>query len=525
MGGQSWAEMAGGAWQVSMLAQLPPGPPAFSTDPMFVSIARAKTTTRRKQTSFERQGKPWFFLGTNMWGAAILASTAAGRARLGRELDRMANAGLRGVRVMALSEGAKVERWRVSPTSQDGEVPGVFNAEVEAGLDHLLVELGKRGMVALLVLGNFCARHALATPRLIAHDTPHAAASRRPRTHRSRAADRPPEGCSACSPVLRRPRHAPTDRCGAGTWSGGMAQYVSWANPHERHPPELLSPRTKDKDWDAYAGYAARFYDDPKAYGLWYLAVARLVGRRNSISGTLYRDDPAIMGWQLANEPRPMTHRQGYERWVRQSAALIKSIDPAHLVTIGSEGETPYKDYVHADFVKDHKTPGIDFATVHIWPANWGWYSPDGVSGDLRNAQVRSIDYLNRHVKFARDDLRVPLLLEEFGFPRDGGSCEAGSGTSRRNSYYATLLDATVASAAGGGPLAGALFWGWGGEGRPRERRKDCGAGGEPAVWKPGDDLLSDPPHESQGWYSVFDSDSDTLKLLRRTAARTAAVA
>ena len=218
--------------------------------------------------------------------------------------------------------------------------------------------------------------------------------------------------------------------------------------------------------WDAYAGYASRFYDDLKASGLWYLAVARLVGKRNSISGTLYRDDPAIMGWQLANEPRAMTHRRGYEQWVRQAAALIKSIDPAHLVTIGSEGETPYKDYVHADFVKDHKTPGIDFATVHIWPSrNWGWFSVDGSKGDLRNAQVRSIDYLNRHVKYARDDLRMPLLLEEFGFPRDGGSCEASSGTSRRNSYYATLLDAAVASAASGGLLAGALFWGWGGEG------------------------------------------------------------
>ena len=155
-GGLSWAETAGAAWQTSMLAQLPPGPPAYSADPMFVSVARQRATGR-KQTSFERQGKPWFFHGANMWGAAILASTAAGRKRLGRELDRMHNAGLRGLRVMALSEGPRVERWRVSPTAQDGAAPGVFNADVEAGLDHLLVELGKRGMVALLVLGNFCA--------------------------------------------------------------------------------------------------------------------------------------------------------------------------------------------------------------------------------------------------------------------------------------------------------------------------------------------------------------------------------
>ena len=33
-------------------------------------------------------------------------------------------------------------------------------------------------------------------------------------------------------------------------------------------------------------------------------------------------------------------------------------------------------------------------------------------------------------------------------------------------------------------------------------------------MWKPGDDLLSDPPHESQGWYSVFDVDAEGYMAL-----------
>lgn len=35
--------------------------------------------------------------------------------------------------------------------------------------------------------------------------------------------------------------------------------------------------------------------------------------------------------------------------------------------------------------------------------------------------------------------------------------------------------------------------------------------------------LLSDPPHEAQGWYSVYDTDVSTLATIRRAAARVAA--
>lgn len=31
--------------------------------------------------------------------------------------------------------------------------------------------------------------------------------------------------------------------------------------------------------------------------------VKKIVNRRNSITGVLYRDDPTIMAWDLANEP------------------------------------------------------------------------------------------------------------------------------------------------------------------------------------------------------------------------------
>jgi len=135
--------------------------------------------------------------------------------------------------------------------------------------------------------------------------------------------------------------------------------------------------------------------------------------------------------------------------------------------------------------------------------------------------------------------LGKPLILEEFGLARDGegflpaaaaGSAAATDG--HRREFYAALLALVLAShragdgggdggdagggsdGGGGAPAAeisGVSFWAWAGEGRPRT------PGG---FWQLGDALLGDPPHERQGWYSVYDEDREMSQLITRTAAR-----
>jgi hypothetical protein len=57
------------------------------------------------------------------------------------------------------------------------------------------------------------------------------------------------------------------------------------------------------------------FFSDPYARQMYKNHIKAFVNRRNTFSGLLYRDDPAIFGWNLMNEPRwgctsciPFTH-------------------------------------------------------------------------------------------------------------------------------------------------------------------------------------------------------------------------
>jgi mannan endo-1,4-beta-mannosidase len=95
-------------------------------------------------------------------------------------------------------------------------------------------------------------------------------------------------------------------------------------------------------------------------------------------------------------------------------------------------------------------------------------------------------------------------VIEEFGFPRQGNGCDLNLPTTSRDSLYLTVFSRILKSAKDQGPLAGCNFWGWAGSGRPASE-----------VWQKGNDFLCDPPHEPQGWYSVFDSDTTTIQIIK----------
>jgi mannan endo-1,4-beta-mannosidase len=292
-------------------------------------------------------------------------------------------------------------------------------------------------------------------------------------------------------------------------WSGGFG---TWLYRVTGSYTDMNDPQ---HPWPAYPDATSAFYANEEAVALYHAHVRAIVSRTNSVTGARYADDPAIMSWQLANEPRPGgtdamvdRNRAPYFAWIDATTELIRSLDGNHLVSLGHEGTQGA--HGSEDIVR-RAHANVDYLTAHIWPLNWGWVDGNNLAGTWDSGRARVREYLVTHERLARE-LGKPLTFEEFGFPRDGESYAPDATTEFRNRYYRTIYDAVEASWAGGGPIMGSNFWAWNGEARavhPDSRFAD----GDRAY-------MGDPPHEPQGWYGLFDGDASTLELVREHAGK-----
>ena len=295
-------------------------------------------------------------------------------------------------------------------------------------------------------------------------------------------------------------------------WSGGMMTYLDYATG------SIIDMGDPAHPWPAFADRNSDFYRNEKAVAMYHDHVRYLVSRTNSVTGKPYRDDPAIMAWQLCNEPRPggsdaviAKSLPDYYAWIASTAKLIRSIDSNHLVSLVHEGTIAANG--REDVFVDAHTE-IDYVTAHIWPLNWGWVNGKDLAGTWEAGSKKIQDYLDTHVRLA-NGMGKPLVIEEFGFPRDGEGYDPSATTEYRERYYRMIYDAAEASLASGGPVVGTNFWAWNGEAR---------AAHPDYRFKEGDlQYMGDPPHEPQGWYGNFDSDKTMLELVRSHAARVTA--
>ena len=287
----------------------------------------------------------------------------------------------------------------------------------------------------------------------------------------------------------------------AWDWSGGFGFYLKECGYGD-------SPNTnEDGGYNRYVDYCANFAREQKALDMYYSYIKQIVSRKNSVTGRYYKDEPSIMAWQLCNEPRAFAkeNKEAFAKWIAEAAALIKSIDSNHLVSTGSEGyigcevDAELCERIHAD-------KNIDYLTIHIWPVNWGWAPRSNPDSGIDNACKESGKYIDEHIAMAKR-VEKPLVIEEFGYSRQGNVSGTGIPTDSRDIFYSFIFEQVKKSADENGPIAGCNFWGWGGSGRPRD-----------LVWQPGDDYLCDPPHEPQGWYSVFDCDTTTIDIIKKYA-------
>lgn len=282
-------------------------------------------------------------------------------------------------------------------------------------------------------------------------------------------------------------------------WSGGFLQYLNWNN-------QLSDSTMQSKlGWDALRDNTSKFYSCMPCRQDYEKQLRFILNHHNKYTGRSYISEPAIMAWELANEPRPMRARANaaYSEWTLHTARLIRSLDKNHLITLGTEGEQGTESM---ELFKAVHTPReVDYLTLHIWPKNWSWFADTSITASLEGVITKSRDYIRRHEQVA-DELKKPLVIEEFGLPRDRHSFAPGSATTARDSYFASVFSEWLRSKRDTGSIGGINFWAFGGSSRP--------VAGQ-LFWKTGDDFSGDPPQEEQGLNSVFDSDESTWKLIR----------
>lgn len=219
--------------------------------------------------------------------------------------------------------------------------------------------------------------------------------------------------------------------------SGGVNQYVLWQGAREH----------------------AAFFKDPEIRQRYRDWVRTLLTRTNTYTGTRYADEPAIMAWELINEPSCYAgehfpagdcHRRDIEAWIEEMSSHVKSLAPRQLVGVGDQGHFgsrdsaamgwPYRSTNEPDFETVMRMPNIDFGTYHLYPHDFA--HGDGSLSPL----AWGLRYLRDREAIARA-VGKPALLEEVG--------------ARDFSVHATMWSTWLpALQAEGG--AGFLFWGIG---------------------------------------------------------------
>lgn len=279
----------------------------------------------------------------------------------------------------------------------------------------------------------------------------------------------------------------------AWEWSGGYSTYLEWAG-------EGKAPIPSVDGWPAYMEYVKKFVKCDSAMEMSYNHVRNIVSRVNSINGKPYKNSPAIMSWQIANEPRAFSddNKEAFAEWIHETAKVIKSIDPNHLVSTGSEGKHGCEEDIEL-WDKIHSFPEIDYANIHIWPYNWSWITPETTISGVEVACENTNKYISEHYSLSKEKGK-PLVLEEFGYPRDNMQYDINTPTTSRDKYYKYVFSIINDS----GMIAGCNFWGWGGFAIPKHK-----------IWQQGDDYTGDPAQEEQGLNSVFSNDKSTIGIIK----------
>jgi hypothetical protein len=167
--------------------------------------------------------------------------------------------------------------------------------------------------------------------------------------------------------------------------------------------------------WGGIADYAAfrgleenDFWTDEQVISDFEETVRFLIERVNTVTGVAYRDDPTILAWETGNE------LDSPSEWTERIAALIKDLDPNHLVMDGHYGIDQ----------SQLENPDIDVVSDHYYgsPPFWEDYASAAAAGQAIAAGFR------------------PFVIGEFGL--------------QETSVLTDLLDTVVSEG-----ITGSMIW------------------------------------------------------------------
>jgi mannan endo-1,4-beta-mannosidase len=172
---------------------------------------------------------------------------------------------------------------------------------------------------------------------------------------------------------------------------GGMDQYVTW-----------FGGQSHDE-----------FYTNENIKAAYKQYVQHFIHRKNRYTGRELIHEPAIMTWELANEPRCQSDPSGDTlfNWVQEMSTFIKSMDRHHLVAVGDEGFYNYPgntDWTRSggsgvDWKRLIALPTIDYGTMHLYPDGWG------------KDETWALQWITDHIHDGHAEHK-PVVLEEYGW-------------------------------------------------------------------------------------------------------------
>lgn len=181
--------------------------------------------------------------------------------------------------------------------------------------------------------------------------------------------------------------------------------------------------------------------------------IKQIIERKNSVNARLYRQDPTILAWEVANELEYWRFSQSEVRaWIDEIAGYIKDLDKNHLVTIGLSTRD-LESVSSDDLLRTFGSAAVDFYSFHFYPL----LKEDSYSEETLVENSQRVGLITKKFLF----LGKPVVMSEFGFSNSKSLNEKTRKDREGEDFYVKAIK-EYADAAFYNGCSGVMLWGWG---------------------------------------------------------------